>query len=98
DVGTGGGLGGLGATVLLLVLLQDGAVGAGDDVVIFGGACIEFHLIFQPAVVIVLFHLQALNLGGGEACMGQGDGLGLFRTDVGTGGGLGRLSGLGGVG
>ena len=85
----------MGTALLLHILLQNGAVHAGNHIVIFGAAHIELDFIFQPAVVIVLFHLQALNLGGGEACMGQGDGLGLFRTDVGTGRGL---SGLGGVG
>ena len=74
-----------GLIIPLLVILQNGSGNAIDGVLVLHAARLELHLIFQPAIVPVPFHLHFGGLALGHPGVAQGGLLGGLLANVGGG-------------
>ena len=76
------------------LVVQNGAVGGADGVLVLPATSLEFDLVLQAAVVPVPLDLQVIDLVPGDPGVVQGGGQGGLSADVrgsAAGPGLGRL-------
>lgn len=70
--------------------LEDGTAGGVDLVFVVAAAGFKFHIVYQPAVVLVQADLQIPHIGQGQPGVGQGDIPGLVGGE-GSGGAAGGV-------